>query len=528
MNEGKALPADILCECCSKVLRDPVVKAKHGTQGDTGYFHEKCFKEQGSRSSFWNSQYVLFESKQFKDKCSPLSAKEAIFLGSRLEECGFSLNEATDEKMKDAHLRIALFAHLDTLNGILSGKKSVFSEVIPLNADAKLKMSALQIDEETGEMKIQVEDLNRAQIPHAHLTLENKLSASVAVRTIKYGVAPGAVAGVATAKMMVVAPVVEGAKMSAATMMGLTVFSAVAVIGVLGVYGGQYVANTFRTNTESAIKKAKERQFAEAEKMLSDEFEGRYALTKMLRWTATQYNEYSVAHLIRGQCALELKSEKAYVHFKQAYEDAKDDTLRGVTLLNLIRMLAPESKVIIKESNGTQMSKAVREKIFEEKLKELQDRHSVLVQNFYKQVIDFSQVLLSSIAHWKHDLHGQLHKANAEDISRFKEAYIFRYIPGLGRKVEVVFVFLQGVLHLLSNMHKGDEVHIKAAELKFNRCWEIIRLQKMQTASKESSEYKIAEAIQSFITIFIQSPQVRVANPQLDVNKWLSDRGLVH
>lgn len=528
------LPKAILCYSCETILRNPVVKAKIEKTQDYLYFHETCFKRADkAKNQDNNNKFFFFKSMSIKKQAYALSDNEKQLLSTTLLQHGYALNADDDPKIKDANLRIELFTRLPRLlKSIPVTKKGddfldPDSTPLKLNTYLKLARDVTWLDQTTGQIKIQLQNLELSEITHGNLTAENVLSWKVAARFGRYAIAPAVTGGI-LAYAVVTNELI--AISTSSKVAGGSVAASFGVIGLAIVFGGRYYANVFRESIRNALELIELDKFSEAEKLLAREFgegeDGRYALTRAVKWTATEYNEYAIAHLIRGQCALKTGSEKAYAHFTKAYNDAKDTTLGGFALLGLIRILAPEAKMPVTKPNGEKMNEAERTSLFKLKLEELQKKHSPIVEALYAKIFKFSQSILEAVTHSNNDPKALLQYAKARHILNFKEAYLFRYLKPHGRRLEVIFIFLQGVMYLLGHMQKNDKSFITSAKEQLEYCWKLIKQQKLDR-SRGQEEIDIVENIRGFIIEFAKDIQSTHIFPNQNMNSWLLNLDLM-
>ncbi len=438
-------PEDIICRLCNKLLDydGPVVRCEYVSKEseDDRYFHQKCLESHFKNCANDKNIVTLGNRQVKKDVMLPVNDREKRLLHQLLvanakRQPQMSFRLASDELTDVVKTIVKIYEVIQRLHNNASSLVS-----IDWLKRYKSALYDVMVDND-GNLSLQVK--NRIYIQERYpFLISSTLRSDPHGVLLKYGTAGlGGAIGVGLNLMF-------NAPWSGS--LGLVMIMSLAI----------YKQRAFATSIQTAIDLYNEalqyedpenttRKLLEAKILLEGEFgkgsSGTYALTRMVRWAATEWNQYAFAHLLLAEVTVKLDASGAYEHYERAFKDAKHTdegkAIKCMALLGMIKMLSPyaatETRPNIYHQNGPEE--------LNKKICELNNNHKDVVDSYCQTIYETCHFVLAKVIHSRNEILSCLPEVTK--FLRFQELFLLKHMKPYGNLCALLFTFTQGMLYL--------------------------------------------------------------------------------
>ena len=213
-------------------------------------------------------------------------------------------------------------------------------------------------------------------------------------------------------------------------------------------------------------KKSNDVKLIEAEKILKAELgegaDGRYKLSRFMRYPSTSYDQFEFMNLLLAQIHLKKELGGCYEEFQQIIDSKyASKTIKGMALVGQLDMLSPTSKWTFYKKGTVglhkeSMSVAERMKLFEPKATELNSSYKELVELYFNRIWAAYNNMLDAVANGvclrspEEFLEQQL---LINKMINFQGVNVLRYMGTNGELAEILLNFIQAVSHVMHDVH---------------------------------------------------------------------------
>lgn len=437
-------PEDIICGLCNKLLDydGPMVRCEYVSKEseDYRYFHQKCLESHFKNCANDKNIVTLGNRQVKKDVILPVKDRKKRLLRQLLvanakRQPQMSFRLASDELTDVVKTIVKIYEVIQRLHNNESSLVSV---------DWLKRYKSILYDvmvDNDGNLSLQLK--NRVHIQERYPFLISSTLRSDPRVLLKYGKAGlGGAIGVGL-NLMFSAP--WSGPLGLVMMMSLAIYKQRAFAESI-----QKAIDLYNEALQYEDPENTTRKLLEAKILLEGEFgegaSGTYAVTRMFRWVATEWNQYALAHLLLAEVTVKLDASGAYQHYEKAFKDAKHTdegkAIKCMALLGMIKMLSPyaatKTRPNIYYQNG-------REEL-NKKICELNNNHKDVVDSYCQTIYETCHFVLAKVIHSRNDILSCLPEVTK--FLRFQELFLLKHMKPYGNLCALLFTFTQGMLYL--------------------------------------------------------------------------------
>lgn len=207
-------------------------------------------------------------------------------------------------------------------------------------------------------------------------------------------------------------------------------------------------------------------KLVEAEKILKAELgegvDGRYKLSRVLRYPSTSYDQFEFMNLLMAQIHLKKELGGCYEEFQKVIDSKyASKYIKGMALVGQLDMLSPTSKWTFYKKGTVGLHKEAmsveeRTQLFYPKAEELNRSHKELVELYFNRIWNAYNSMLDAVENGvclrspEEFLEQQL---AINKMINFQGVNVLHYMGENGKLAEVLLNFIQAVSHVMHDVH---------------------------------------------------------------------------